>query len=355
MSFTFPDPRTLARMRVGQTLNNKWTIDSLIDVGGMAAVYAATHRDGKRVAIKMLHPAVAAQPHVRQRFLREGYLANQINHPGAVSVLDDDVTPDGAAFLVMELLEGESVENWMTRVGGKLALRDVLALADQVLDVLSEYHAHGVIHRDIKPANLFVTKSGHVKVVDFGLARLRDGYGDGYRGGVPTAAGIVLGTASYMPPEQARGRSDEVDARSDVFAVGAVMFRALSGRLIHDARSATARLLQAVKEPAPSLATIVPSLPTGVVEVVDKALAFEKENRWATAAAMRTAVRETFAQLKDESLLVTLSPPSSLGPGVDGSGELSEIVGTMVVPNVLAEVSFGDFESTERVPLPTKG
>ena len=111
-----------------------------------------------------------------------------------------------------------------------LPLADVLAIADQVLDVLAAFHARDVIHRDIKPGNLFVTKPGLVKVLDFGLARLRDPKFTG----APTATGIVLGTASYMPPEQAQGKSDQVDARSDIFAVGAIMFRALTGRAVHD-------------------------------------------------------------------------------------------------------------------------
>src|SRR5688572_3397846 len=250
------DPRVVAEKRVGQTLANKWTIDKLIDVGGMAAVYQATHRNGKRVAIKMLHPFIAAHEDVRERFLREGYVANQVDHPGAVSVLDDDTTEDGAAFLVMELLEGDSLEGCMTRNGGTLPISDVLAVADQVLDVLGAFHQRNVIHRDIKPGNLFVTKAGVVKVLDFGLARLRDPR----VGGAPTASGIVLGTAAYMPPEQAQGKATEVDARADIFAVGAVMFRALSGRQVHDARSATERLFQAMKEKAKSLGVVAPEI-----------------------------------------------------------------------------------------------
>src|SRR5262249_51465663 len=144
------DPRESALLRVGQTLNGKWHIDRLIDLGGMAAVYQATHRNGKRVAIKMLHPFIAMRADVRERFLREGYVANQVDHPGAVSILDDDVTPEGLPFLVMELLEGESLDAWMSRVGEVLPIPDVLAVADQVLDVLSAFHARDVIHRDIK-------------------------------------------------------------------------------------------------------------------------------------------------------------------------------------------------------------
>lgn len=340
------DPRAQAMVRVGQVLNHKWTIDRLVDVGGMAAVYAATHRNGKKVAIKMLHPFVATHDDVRERFLREGYVANQVDHPGAVSILDDDMTPDGAPFIVMELLDGESLDQWMNRVGGTLPVPDVLAVADQVLDVLDAFHKRGVIHRDIKPGNLFVTRTGQVKVLDFGLARLRDPR----FGGAPTASGIVLGTAAYMPPEQAQGKADQIDARCDVFAVGAVMFRAFAGRPIHEAKTPIERLFQAMKERAPSLGLVVPAMPTWVVGIVDKALAFEKTDRWESAAAMRKAVRSTFAQLKEEAARVR--PPSvpsgePISTEADGSLEVSEIFDAMLEPSIVCDVSFGDFKPGE--------
>src|SRR4051794_25367858 len=329
------DPRAIAEKRVGQLLNNKWTIDRLIDIGGMAAVYAATHRNGKKVAIKMLHPFIASHEDVRERFLREGYVANQVDHPGSVSVLDDDITADGAPFLVMELLDGESLDQWVQRVGGTLPIADVLAVADQVLDVLGAFHARNVIHRDIKPGNLFITKTGVVKVLDFGLARLRDSKFSG----APTASGIVLGTASYMPPEQAQGKSDQVDWRSDIFAVGAVMFRVLAGRPVHDAKGATERLFQAMKERAPSLGIVAPHLPTWVVGVVDKALAFDKKDRWDTAAAMRQAVRDTFAQLRTEAQRVRPAPGAP-APQHDASVEVSQIFEAMLEPSIVVDVSF---------------
>ena len=344
------DPlRVEAQKRVGEVLNHKWTIDRLVDIGGMAAVFAATHRNGKKVAIKMLHKFIAAHEDVRERFLREGYVANQVDHPGAVSVLDDDITPDGAPFLVMELLDGDSLEQWMHNAGGILPLPDVLAIADQVLDVLAAFHARGVIHRDIKPGNLFITKPGLVKVLDFGLARLRDPK----FAAAPTASGIVLGTASYMPPEQAQGKSDQVDTRSDIFAVGAVMFRALTGRTVHDAKGATERLFQAMKDRAPSLGIVAPHIPTWVVGVVDKALAFKKEDRWATAGDMRKAVRELFAQLKVEAQRVQPAPGAS-APEHDASAEVSQIFGAMLEPSVVVDVSFGDFLPATPPPLPKR-
>lgn len=337
MSTSSSDPRAQALKRVGQILNQKWTIDRLVDVGGMAAVYAATHRNGKKVAIKMLHDFLAAQTEVRERFLREGYVANQVEHPGVVSILDDDVSPDGAPFLVMELLEGESLDAWMARSGGRIPVPDVLAIADQVLDVLAAFHARQVIHRDIKPGNLFITKEGVVKVLDFGLARLRDVR----LGGAPTRAGMVLGTAAYMPPEQAGGKPDEVDERVDVFGIGAVMFRALTGQPVHDGKSPAERIVQAMKNRAPSLGVVAPTMPTWVVGIVDKALAFEKTDRWSSAAEMRAAVRSTYAQLKQEARRVRPAPGAA--PMADDTErEVSQLFGAMVEPSLVVDVSFGD-------------
>src|SRR5215469_9584053 len=167
------DPQvTRARSRIGMVLQDKWRLDSLLGVGGMAAVYAATHRNGKRVAVKMLHPELSHDEEVKRRFLQEGYAANTIQHEGAVSVLDDDVAGDGSAFIVMELLEGETVEARWERSGRHLPVREVLAIVDQALEVLAAAHAKSVVHRDVKPENLFVTRAGVLKVLDFGIARV---------------------------------------------------------------------------------------------------------------------------------------------------------------------------------------
>jgi serine/threonine-protein kinase len=170
----------------------------------------------------------------------------------------------------------------------------------------------------------------------------------------------VLGTASYMPPEQAQGKSDQVDARSDIFAVGAVMFRALTGRTVHDAKGATERLFQAMKERAPSLGIVAPHVSTWVVGVVDKALAFDKRDRWESADAMRKAVRDTFAQLNEEAHRVQRAPGMP-APEHDASVEVSEIFGAMLEPSIVVDVSFSDMlppkpaaSPTKPPPLPTK-
>jgi serine/threonine-protein kinase len=334
--------RATAELRVGQTLSGKWRIDRVLDLGGMAAVFAATHRNGKRVAIKMLHPLMAKNATLRERFLREGYVANKIEHRGAVQILDDDTTDDGAAFLVMELLEGESLEHKMVRAPlGRVAVHEVLGIADQVLDALAAFHAQGVIHRDIKPGNLFITFEGVVKVLDFGLARLRDANANA----APTGMGTVLGTVSYMPPEQAQGKTDEIDARSDVFAVGAVMFRAITGRHFVKGGTALERLQSAMTDPAPPLATSVPEIPSYVAEVVDTALAFHKRGRWTDANAMRVAVRAAFQALVADAKRRGPPPlPAATTKTVSLAGPSASetIYREALEPSIVVEVSFGD-------------
>jgi eukaryotic-like serine/threonine-protein kinase len=187
------------RRRVGTTLRGKWTLERLLGVGGMAAVYAAVHRIGRRDAIKILHPDVASSREVVERFEQEAHAANRFRHPGAVEVRDHDVTEDGAPFLVMELLEGESLGHRAMRES--VPLGDALRYADELLDVLAAAHAEGIVHRDVKPDNLFITCEGPLKVLDFGIARMLEGSTRSQR----TAAGLAMGTPHYMPPEQVMG------------------------------------------------------------------------------------------------------------------------------------------------------
>ena len=269
--------------RAGTVLNGKWRLESVLGVGGMAAVYSAVHRNQSRVAIKMLHPELSLDDGVRTRFLREGYVANTVDHSGAVRVFDDDLTPDGAAFLVMELLLGETLDSRAERKGGKLSAGDVLAIADELLDVLAAAHDKGIVHRDIKPDNLFVTREGRLKVLDFGIARVRELSQESHA----TVAGTFLGTPAFMAPEQARGRWDEVDARSDIWAVGATMFALLTGRSVHEATTVNEQLVLAATNRAPSLAAYAPELPPSVVMLVDRALQHDKTLRWPTVRHMR--------------------------------------------------------------------
>jgi serine/threonine-protein kinase len=278
--------------RIGTMLKGKWRIDALLGAGGTAIVYAATHRNGKRVALKILRSELALAPGLRERFVREGYVANRIGR-GAVAVDDDDVTDDGAAFLVMELLDGETLEARRQRsAGGRLPVAEVLGAMDQVLATLASAHAQGIVHRDLKPDNVFLTQGGVVKLLDFGIARLRDGNvaDDG-----TTVTGMLMGTAAYMPPEQARGRWTEVDARSDLWAVGATMFTLLAGRCVHGSGTVPEVLVRAVTEPAPDLRIVAPHVPARLAAIVERALQRDKNLRWQDAISMQTALRQAAA------------------------------------------------------------
>ncbi|WP_438039566.1 protein kinase domain-containing protein [Sorangium sp. So ce128] len=278
------DERAACERRVGTTLRGKWTIDRLVGIGGMAAVYAVTHKIGRRDAIKILHPEVARSKDLRARFEREAQAVNRFQHPGVVEIRDIDVTEDGAPFLVMELLDGESLADRLQRLGS-IEPGEMLRLMDELLDVLGAAHEQGIIHRDIKLDNLFVEKTGRLKVLDFGIARMRDGVKTAMR----TRTGATLGTVSYMAPEQVRGIS--VDHRADLFAVGATMFRVIAKRRIHEARTESELLVKMATMAAPPLASVAPDTPHGLCLVVDRALAFDRDRRYPDARTMQADVR----------------------------------------------------------------
>ncbi len=291
MSSKTQDPVERAEKRVGTLLCNKWRLDALLGVGGMGAVYAATHRNQKRVAIKMLHAEASAVHDIRERFLREGYLANSVGHEGIVSVHDDDVAEDGSVFLVLELLEGETLEERATRKGGILSPSEVLSVADQLLDVLAAAHDRKLVHRDLKPDNLFLTNAGILKVLDFGIARLNEPDGTSSSS---TRTGSLLGTPAFMAPEQARGRWKDVDAQSDLWSAGATLFALLTGRPPHEGGTSNEVLALAITQQAPSLASLRPDLPAPVTDLIDKSLSYDKQDRYPSARVMQEAVRGAY-------------------------------------------------------------
>jgi serine/threonine protein kinase len=303
-----------ARERVGRVLNDKWALESVLGVGGMAAVYAARHRNGARAAVKVLHPDLARHAQVRERFLREGYAANRVEHPGVVKVLDDDVVADGpdagTAYIVMELLEGQSLQERL-EAGPPMGEREFLVLAATVLDVLETAHARGVVHRDLKPENLFLVRAPEdsrpalatgrtpvasppdaprIKVLDFGLARLQESQ-------VLTSYGLALGTPSFMSPEQAAGRTDEIDGRTDLFALAATGFRLRTGRRIHEAANPVELVTKMANVPAPRIRDVAPYVTEAFARVIDRALQFRREDRYDSATAMLTDVRLAIASL----------------------------------------------------------
>ncbi|MBK9263460.1 MAG: protein kinase [Polyangiaceae bacterium] len=318
------DPITQrAKARVGAVLRGKWTIDRLLGVGGMAAVYEGTHRNGKRGAIKMLHLEHSTDADVRARFLREGYVANTVNHPGAVSVFDDDVAEDGSVFIVMELLVGKTLEELsQERPDKRLGLLETMRHADKLLDALAAAHDKGIVHRDLKPDNIFITDDGNLKVLDFGIARMREVQSSAKM----TKTGSAMGTPAFMPPEQALGEWNRVDGRSDLWAVGATMFSMIIGRHVHEAATLNQLLLKAMTHPAPPIRTVLPGLPAEVADPIDKALAFDPKDRFDDARAMQAAVRRAIAYLEKHGEPQNLVPVGR--PSLTSAASISDFAPT---------------------------
>jgi serine/threonine-protein kinase len=271
-----------ARKLIGRVIGGRWTLTRLVGTGGMASVFEAKHRNGRRAALKILHPAVAAQRTARLRFLSEGYAANKVEHPGAVLVLDDG-EDGGLVFLVMELLRGRSLADRLAEEG-PLAPAEVNRVASAVLDVLAQAHDRGVVHRDIKPSNVFEVEGGAIKVLDFGVAQVRE------PGALAlTESGVAVGTPAFMAPEQAGG-TDEVSAATDIWAVGATMFRLLTGHYVHDARTRNAALVAAATTPARPIGSLRPDVPKPLQAIVDRALALRPDDRFPNARAMKRAL-----------------------------------------------------------------
>ena len=315
------DLERAALERVGTVLNDKWTLERLLGLGGAAAVYAACHRNGARAAVKVLHPDLSRHKEVRERFQREGYAANKVEHPGVVKVLDDDVIangPDkGTAYLVMELLEGESLQARVER-GPPFGEREFLELAHDVLEILEAAHDRGVVHRDLKPENLFLARDAasaavRVKVLDFGLARLLSGQSF-------TMHGLALGTPSFMSPEQAAGRIAEIDGRTDLFALAATGFRLRTGRRIHEVEDPVGLVLKMAQSPAPRIRSIAPDASAPFARVVDRALQFKRNDRYKSAAAMRADVDRALAEL-DAGARPSRSPPRRPAETREDDGE----------------------------------
>ncbi|MBK8252492.1 MAG: protein kinase [Polyangiaceae bacterium] len=282
--------------RIGQEIASKWRLDALIGVGGMAVVYLVSQRNGSIAALKLLLPELAAIPDVRARFEREAKIAASVDHPGAVKVIGLETTKDGTPFLVMELLTGMTVEARAQKMGGKLPLPEVLDIGAQTLDVLAAAHKKGVIHRDIKPANLFLPLKGPLKVLDFGIAKVRES-NEARATLQKTKTGMAMGTPAFMAPEQALGRWQNVDHRTDLWATAATMYTLLTGAFVHEGTSLNEMMVSAATRPVPSLARIAPKTPIEVVTMIDKALSFDAKNRYGSAAEMRDTLLAFKAKL----------------------------------------------------------
>ncbi len=283
----------------GQVLDGKYAIVRRIAEGGMSTIYLGVNqRIGKDVAVKVLRPVVAHDPEISERFEREARIASRIRSDHVADVFDFGELPTGERFMVMEYLEGESLATILEREH-TVSPRTLATVASQILDALAAAHRAGVIHRDLKPENVIVTTRGKdvvVKVVDFGISKLLEpGSANRVKA---TAAGSVLGTPLYMSPEQARGQTNLVDQRTDLYSLGVIMYEATAGEPPLMGENVNDLLFRiALDEPEP-LTSKVPTVDPLLAAIVRKAMAKDLADRYQTADEMLEAVdawKATFA------------------------------------------------------------
>ncbi len=254
--------------------------------GGMGVVYEA-EAGGERFAVKILDREHTRDDKVVARFAREGRAASAAKNEHIVRVLDGG-TEDGCPYLVMELLQGEDLGKRLRKVK-RLGVREALALTDQVLQGLAAAHARGIVHRDLKPDNV-IAVDRVAKIVDFGMSKIERPPG-GTKPMELTRKGVVLGTPLYMSPEQTRA-SPDLDARSDLYSVGAILFECLAGRPPHVGETYEQIMLSICMNKAPDVRRWAPEVPEQVAAFVAKALEIEPDNRWQTAEEMLAALRK---------------------------------------------------------------
>lgn len=276
-------PTAPADPLVGSLLSGSYALGEVMARGGMGVLYAAEHtRLGTPLVVKVLRQRYASHPIARARFEREALATAKLDAAHVLRVLDLVTTPDGRPAVVTERLVGEDLQQHLSR-RKTLPVPVALEITRQVLKGLESAHAAHVVHRDIKPSNIFLSPgegSPHVRVLDFGVAKLADAAGI-------TKAGAVVGTPAYMPPEQAAGRP--VDVRGDVYATGAVLYRMLSGRPPFSG-DADAVLRSVLGTQPPALTKLAPSLPESVCAIVERAMSRDPQARYESAAAMLLAI-----------------------------------------------------------------
>jgi serine/threonine-protein kinase len=280
--------RSASDARLGTLLEDKYQIVRELGAGGMGRVYEGLHvRIGRRVAIKFLLPEFAAHSEIVRRFENEARAAGSLEHENIAAVHDFGRSVDGACFLVMDFLTGEDCEKLLAREG-PLPVTRVVNILLQVCRGLAVAHPSGIIHRDLKPANLFLTKRADrtelVKILDFGIAKLRKV--DDQPG---TVTGQAMGTPYYMSPEQARG-DKTVDQRTDVYALGVILYELLSGKRPHEGDTYLEIIYSILHKQPEALELRRQNLPHGLVEVVRKAMSVELAQRYATVAELGEAL-----------------------------------------------------------------
>jgi serine/threonine-protein kinase len=339
-------------MQAGLTISGKYTLKSQIGRGGMGSVWVARNDLIEReFAIKFLHPAAAADPKVRERFLREARIPGRARHPNIVEVFDVGTAPelDNMAFMVMELLDGVPLDVAIRALGG-LPIRLALLVGAAIGRALDAAHGCGVLHRDLKPANVFLHRShsGHLvpKLVDFGISKIEDA--------TPvdpemelTRAGTVLGSPLYMSPEQALGERN-LDARSDLHALGVTMFWCIAGRSPFASKRFDMLLAELTSSARPRLSDVRPDVPAGVSALVSKAFAADRAERFQTGAELVAAIEAELSAMGPGSTLETRASVEELFGRLRAAGvQVSEMR-----PGHLSSPSSPSASRASQPPLP---
>ena len=315
---------TISDSLIGQTLAGKYRVDARLNVGGMGTVYRGTHvLMDKTVAIKVLRPSLAADEKIVARFSREARAASRISHPNAISVTDFGEDENGVVFLVMEYLNGRTLKQ-VVRDEGPMSLARTVAIMNQVGDALRVAHEQNVVHRDLKSDNIMLlstTGGDHAKVLDFGIAKINEPEGEVDPG--LTAPNLVIGTPQYMSPEQC-SQDSEIDARSDIYSFGVILYEMLVGHVPFSGESPTMVMMKHLQEPVPSVLDERSDVPPAVGRVVARAMAKLPDNRY-------QSVSELLEDLTIAAGMTVLKLDSAVPPAVVAD-ELDET--TVVRPRV---------------------
>ncbi len=315
---------------LGKTLAGKYAIEELIKRGGMGSVYRGRHvLMDKTVAVKVLRPSLAVDDTVVTRFSREAKAASRISHPHAVSVTDFGEAENGVVFLVMEYLDGRTLKD-IIRSEGRMSLDRATEIIRQVSGALDAAHGQGVVHRDLKSDNIMLSSTNGgdwAKVLDFGIAKIQ--LPAGFRDMDVTAPNLVVGTPQYMSPEQC-SQTGPIDARSDVYSLGVILYEMLAGRVPFTGESSTVIMMKQVQDAPPSLLTARPDLPASVDDIVRRALAKQPADRFQTAgelseALARAASAGEVAAASAASLVGAADtvPNTPVSPAADGPDEVT--------------------------------
>ena len=268
---------------IGKLLDNRYEILERIGIGGMAVVYKGRdHRLNRLVAIKILKEELAQDAEFRRRFHDESQAVAMLSHPNIMAVYDVSHSAE-LDYIVMELLDGITLKQYMQKKGGKLAWREALHFITQIMKALSHAHSRGIIHRDIKPHNIMVLRDGSLKVADFGIARLTSA-------AQATLTQEALGSVHYISPEQARG--SHIDARSDIYSAGVVLYEMITGRLPYEGDSPVAVAIQHINSIPLSPREIDPEIPEALEAITMKAMASDVNQRYISADAMLADLEE---------------------------------------------------------------